>query len=125
MAGIRFKFDTNAPEVARALRERADSFLDAVPRYVHRELATLLPDLRRRVPRESGELADSALVRLQGQSIVVGFAAFYAPYVYYRQPRFRARTVRSTLKRFARSAKFRAAVRRGVEKCARDVLGAS
>ena len=109
MAKIRLKLD--GLEDAQAAIDALAALPDMLTRQFAREMAKLghvvEADLARRVPRQSGELAASARLRRSGATVRFGYYADYAPYVYYRQPRFRSRTVRQTLKKFRRSAAFR------------------
>ena len=112
--------------------ERLVRAVQALPRIFQAELQEALmkrgdditEQLRRRVPRDTGELADSAEVRREGANAVrAGYTAKYAPFVYYRRPRFRARTVRQTLAKYRRSVGFRRlvndAAKEAAEKTAR------
>ena len=108
--------------------------LDALARFPDRfvaqlaaELARRGPDiereLRRRVPRLTGELGDSATVRRIDKGIKLGYKAHFAPYVYYRRKRFGARTVRQTLAKYRRTQHFRRLVRESATVAGKRALG--
>ena len=105
-ARIRVKFE-GVEELQRAVRALPRVFNAELQAAILKRDADIKRELKRRVPRDSGELGDSADVRPQDAATRIGYTSNYAPFVYYRRPRFRANTVRQTLAKYRRSVGFR------------------
>ena len=72
-----------------------------------RQSGSVVAELRRRVPRRTGRLANSAEAKVVGSKFRMRYAADYAFFVYYRKENHRSRTVRQTLAKYRRSAHYR------------------
>lgn len=102
------------------LEDNATTRLRAFPatfrKHMNRELMRFAPEfraeLKRRVPRVTGTLGNSAVAKRRGTNgLIIGYTAHYAVFVYYRRPRFRSRTVRQTLAKYGRSRHLRNAMK--------------
>ena len=117
---------TIAALIDRALEADPAEFRRWFRHFLEIEMEALLPDLRRRVPRVTGRLRASAYVdrwSARGRGgLAFGFRVYYATFIIYARPHFRSRTVNETLNRYARSAKFRAALNRAADDAAERTL---
>lgn len=93
-----------------------------IMRAIAKRRTAIKRELRRRVPRDTGELGRSAIVRRRGRTVNIGFSAPYAGIVKFRQPIEGASNCREALLRYIRSPAFHRVFTDAVDEAWRTTL---